>query len=114
MSAHCEETGWPLSDVFGGWCDYWGWTNEEGQWFEDEYCDPGNSTATRTKKLDSIFGELGGKWTFDTPEGTCDVTFENNDFGARCGSTAINITFNVNDGTASGTFRGLDIMAIRR
>ena len=102
LSLDCSDLTWPLSSVLSS---------------------NGRSSAQRSSKLSSIFGELGGKWDVYLPDGFCNVKFEGNEFYAECTHnlsslatvTTDTITMTFNNGTASGTTNGkLEISAHRR
>jgi hypothetical protein len=71
----------------------------------------------RTQVLTSAFGMLSGKWHLSSKELTIDVTFNGNSFTAttsRSGTLADTVTFNVCNGTASGTTsRGYEFAGTR-
>jgi hypothetical protein len=75
--------------------------------------------ATRTSKLDSIFGELGGTWSIaDGGSGTCTATFSGATLSASCKngtSSTGGLTITFSDGVASGfTESGAEFSARRR
>jgi hypothetical protein len=75
--------------------------------------------ATRTQKLDSIFGELGGAWTIsDNGAGSCSAMISGATVSVSCKNGTANagsITVTFSDGLASGfTDSGAEFSARRR
>ncbi|HEU5072823.1 MAG TPA: hypothetical protein VFU02_01590 [Polyangiaceae bacterium] len=74
--------------------------------------------AVRTETLDSVFGELGGRWAVTAEDVDCSVVFEGNTIDvacARAGSNSGELTVTVDDGRVSGsTSAGIEFTAQRR
>ncbi len=74
--------------------------------------------AVRTSELESIFGELGGRWTVTAEDVDCSVVFEGNAIDVSCeraGATSGDLTVTVEDGRISGsTSAGIEFTAQRR
>jgi len=72
-------------------------------------------TATRVTAEESIFGDLGGSWTFVAGSSECTVTLAGATFSASCDGGADTVSATVADGLASGTSTfGFEFTAQRR
>jgi len=77
-----------------------------------------DASATRSEALPSVFGDLGGRWSYQNGSASCSVTFENNTITADCtdaGDFTGAATVTVDGDRISGsTDAGIEFTAQRR